>query len=205
MGMPDILRRIDRRLKALGLSSTAASLAAGLSGDAIRNWRRRMARGEVDAGMSIRSLEKLAVVLKTTVHWLQTGDEPPAAVSQQVNIRVMPLLSWDNPYIPAKMTGLRLVSATGMPETGDEFFALRIHDNAMNLVSPVDSIIFVNGGDRRLYDQGFYIISTDYDGVLYRQLLHGTWRTLSSHRHKFAPLTGPVTVIGRVLKTELSF
>jgi hypothetical protein len=202
MGMADIITRIEQRLHVLGISASAASDAAGMSKDAIRNWKRRLARGEINAGMSIRSLERLAIVLKTTVHWLQTGQEPPATGVQRINARVLPMLTWENPRIPEHMSGQRMVMTVGLPETG-QVFALRVHDNTMNLVSPVDSIIYVDAADQRPFDQGFYIIETP-DGVLYRQFqAPDVWRGLSSYKRDVKPVTGPVSVVGRVLKTEL--
>ncbi|WP_420578810.1 S24 family peptidase [Oceaniradius stylonematis] len=67
--------RIKERLAALAISPQRASLEAGLSKDYLRSLLSR-------PGSSPRSdaLKKLALVLRTTPHWLLTGDEPPAPV-----------------------------------------------------------------------------------------------------------------------------
>jgi SOS-response transcriptional repressor LexA len=70
-----VLDRIERRLKAVGLSASAASKAAGLSEDAIRNMRRAAER-EGRAGASSRTLQALAGVLKTSAGWLLEGVGP---------------------------------------------------------------------------------------------------------------------------------
>lgn len=74
--MKQILDRIERRLEAVGLSSNAASLKAGLSGDAIRNIRRAVERGERQ-GVSTHTIQALAPVLETTPSWLleERGEE----------------------------------------------------------------------------------------------------------------------------------
>ena len=65
--LPDILRRIDERLKATGLSQDKASKAAGKP-DAIRNIRRAVKEGQ--GGVNLRTLEALAPVLQTSSAWL---------------------------------------------------------------------------------------------------------------------------------------
>lgn len=67
-----IVARIERRLKAVGLSAAAASKKAGLSADAIRNMQRGLTKGA-----NARTLQKLAPILETTAAWLlgEEGDE----------------------------------------------------------------------------------------------------------------------------------
>lgn len=69
----DILNRIESRLKAVKLEASAASDAAGLSKDAIRNIQRTVKRGKEEAGVSSTTLIKLAPVLQTTAAWLLEG------------------------------------------------------------------------------------------------------------------------------------
>lgn len=71
--LSDVLDRIERRLAALGMSATEASVAAGLSKDGIRNMRRYIDSGR---GMTVLTLIKLAPVLKTTPGWLIDGTGP---------------------------------------------------------------------------------------------------------------------------------
>ncbi len=68
----DMLKRIEQRLQAVGLTARAASLRAGLPEDAIRNLKRAKRAGS-DAGGSVRTLTALAPVLQTTANWLATG------------------------------------------------------------------------------------------------------------------------------------
>lgn len=72
--LKDILARIDIRLKALGLKESVAAKMAGLSDSAIRDMRRALKAGKEDAGVSSRTLIKLAPVLKTRSAWLLTGE-----------------------------------------------------------------------------------------------------------------------------------
>lgn len=61
----DILKRIEQRLEAIGLSASAASAEAGLSPDAIRNMQRAAKKGRFN--VTVETLQKLAPVLRTTV------------------------------------------------------------------------------------------------------------------------------------------
>lgn len=69
----DVYERIEKRLKAVGLSESAAASKAKLSNSAIRNIRRAVAANKEDAGVSSRTIEALAPVLKTTAAWLVDG------------------------------------------------------------------------------------------------------------------------------------
>lgn len=73
MELPDILERIERRLKAVKLSPDAASKAAGKP-DAIRNIKRAIKDGG-RAGVSTDTIRALAPILKTSPSWLLEGDE----------------------------------------------------------------------------------------------------------------------------------
>ena len=70
MSLGEIVGRIDRRLKALGMSASEAERRAGKR-DAIRNLRRAVKSGR--QGVSTRTLTALAPALTTTVEWLTTG------------------------------------------------------------------------------------------------------------------------------------
>ena len=73
--LKDILDRIHKRLKEVGLSASAASSKAGLSKDAIRNIERSVEQNK-EAGASTMTLTKLAPVLQTTASWLIEGTGP---------------------------------------------------------------------------------------------------------------------------------
>lgn len=63
MDLAAILRTIDARQEELHMSDAALSKKAGFSPDLIRNWRRRIARGESHAGVNAHSLEAIASAL----------------------------------------------------------------------------------------------------------------------------------------------
>lgn len=73
--LADVLERIEKRLKVVGLSPAAASEQAGLSVDAIRNIKRAIDKDDRQ-GISTRTLELLAPVLQTTATWLFSGVGP---------------------------------------------------------------------------------------------------------------------------------
>lgn len=70
--LKDVLDRVERRLEATGVSATAASKAAGLSEDAIRNMRRAVEK-DARQGVSTATIFALAPVLGTTPSWLLEG------------------------------------------------------------------------------------------------------------------------------------
>jgi hypothetical protein len=75
MDMRAILDRIDAIASARNLSDRKLSLMAGMSGDVIRNWRRRV-REEGDlVGASRRSIAAVARVLQVSPEWLLTGSD----------------------------------------------------------------------------------------------------------------------------------
>lgn len=83
----DVLKRINSRLEFVGLSATAASRAAGLSEDAIRNLRRAAQDGSRH-GVSTRTITALAPILRTTPGWLLDGldDENAVATTESVPV-----------------------------------------------------------------------------------------------------------------------
>ena len=71
MELEDIVARIESRLKGVGLSAHAASLAARRP-DAIRNLKRAV-KNHDRRGITTETLVALAPVLKTTASWLLEG------------------------------------------------------------------------------------------------------------------------------------
>lgn len=71
-----VVERVEARLEVVGLSASAASKAAGLGVDAIRNMQ-RAAKGEGRQGVSTRTINALAPVLQTNVNYLLNGEGDP--------------------------------------------------------------------------------------------------------------------------------
>jgi Peptidase S24-like len=84
MELEDVLTRIESRLRAVGLSAHAASLAAKRP-DAIRNLKRAVKNND-RRGITTETLMALAPVLKTTAAWLLegVGDPTPGNIVQVV-------------------------------------------------------------------------------------------------------------------------
>jgi hypothetical protein len=84
MELEDVLSRIESRLKTVGLSAHAASLAAKRP-DAIRNLKRAVKNND-RRGVTTETLMALAPVLKTTAAWLLEGigDSTPGNLVQVV-------------------------------------------------------------------------------------------------------------------------
>ena len=84
MSLNDVLLRVEERLRELGLSAHAASLAAGKP-DAVRNLRRAV-RNNDRRGVTTETLAALAPVLRTTASWLLEG---VGDVPSRASIRIM--------------------------------------------------------------------------------------------------------------------
>jgi len=69
-----ILNRIETRLREQKMSANAVSLAAGMSADGIRNWKRRIKDGDASGGMNLASLDKVARALEVSPMWLIFGE-----------------------------------------------------------------------------------------------------------------------------------
>lgn len=74
MEMKSVLAKIDVMLAKRGTSAAAISREATGSPDTIRNWRRRVDKGQ-EPGASTATLEPIARSLGVPVEWL-TGDGP---------------------------------------------------------------------------------------------------------------------------------
>lgn len=72
--LEDVVKRVEMRLETLGLSAAAASSAAGLSKDAIRNMQRAAASPTGRKGVSTSTITALAPILETTAGWLLSGE-----------------------------------------------------------------------------------------------------------------------------------
>ncbi|WP_307280254.1 XRE family transcriptional regulator [Phyllobacterium ifriqiyense] len=84
------MRRVEERLKAVGLSAQAASTQAGLSKDAIRNMQRAIQQ-KGRAGVSTKTITALAPVLETSVAWLlnEEGDESIQQSDHRRSVKVV--------------------------------------------------------------------------------------------------------------------
>jgi transcriptional regulator with XRE-family HTH domain len=96
--LEQILARIDARLEAVGLAESAAAKKAGLSDSAIRNMRRAVKAGKKQ-GASIKTLEALAPVLKTTPAWLLTGEAKENEAAWQIYLMIAHLEDEDLDYV----------------------------------------------------------------------------------------------------------
>ena len=205
-----ILARIDKRLDAIGIKESRASLLAGLSNSAIRNMRRKVRRGDVNGGVETRTLAALAPVLKTNVAWLTdgTGNEEGDAVELVRND--VPLISWisagemvDQDCV-TDTSVFSVVTTYNLPE--GEWIALRVDGTSMNKISPPDSIIFVNTHDRRLVANGCYVIIDESGKATYKRYRPTEmppWQSASYEKIVPQSLEGAIKVIGRVRRSVI--
>lgn len=86
--LDDVLKRVEERLAAVGMSAQAASAKAGLSKDAIRNMQRAIQQ-KGRAGVSTKTITALAPVLQTSVAWLLEGEGDESSHASRNTVRVM--------------------------------------------------------------------------------------------------------------------
>lgn len=203
----DIVKRVEARLSAVGLSATSASKLAGAP-DAIRNLQ-RAAKDPTRQGISTTTLMKLAPILRTTPEWLLEGKGSEEAAASSVATQV-PLVSWvqagamgsnDAVY---QYDDLTTVAAADLP-AGD-WIALRVEGDSMDRISPPESVIIVNRADRRLVPNGCYVIADETGAATYKRYRPAPDRfepvsTNIAHEPIFPD--GAVRVIGRVRRSTI--
>ena len=212
--LDEILGRIQKRLKAVSLSESAAAQRAGLSKDAIRNMRRAVSEGKNRSGVSTKTLSKLAPVLETNLSWLLDGTDPEIGEGMgDYELTSAPLISWVSagaliqPDAEPETEDARYVHAPDLDPSGD-WIALRVDGDSMNRISPHDSIIFVDRNDRRLVPNACYVIGDGHGGATYKRFRPpNRWEPVTTNpTHKPFVLSegSEPDIIGRVRKTVLS-
>jgi len=205
--MQEILHRIQKRLKKLGLSESRASIMAGLSDSAIRNIRRAVEDGKTQ-GVSINTLFALASVLNTSVSWLAEGVGKEEGEAIEADITHVPLISSVSAGQPFFQEGIEdfsdfpTIAAYDLPR--GEWIALRVDGLSMSKISPPDSIILVNMADKELITNAYYIIMDEEGQVTYKRYRPGEkppFQPFSYQDVKPPALQGNITIIGRVRRT----
>lgn len=204
----DLLIRIQQRLTAVGLSESAACRKAGLSPDAIRNFRRDLANGK-SRSMNAATLEALAPVLKTTVNWLLTGEgsEEPA---HNVAVTMVPKISWVSAGHLASVDAVDTLEHAPRVPVADlgpgDWILLDVDGDSMNRISPPGSMIAVNRRDRRLVANACYVITTEEGEATYKRYRPAPDRfepVSTNPIHEAIFPEGPVTIVGRVKRSMI--
>jgi len=205
--LDEILNRIDQRLEALGLSESRAATMAGLSNSAIRGIRRAVREGNLDHGVSTKTLAALAPVLETTISWLAEGMGSDGE-DLEVNRTDVPLISSVSAGQPFFQEGIDdfsdfpTIAVYDLPK--GEWVALRVDGLSMSKISPPDSIILVNMADKELITNAYYIIMDEAGQVTYKRYRPGEkppFQPFSYQDIKPPALQGNITIIGRVRRT----
>jgi SOS-response transcriptional repressor LexA len=202
----DILRRVERRLLALGISASAAGQMAGAP-DAIRNLQ-RAAKDASRQGITTTTLMKLAPVLRTSVEWLLEGKGPEEPIDEPRAAKIV-LLSWVKAGRLEVQDGVYpsddapSIAVADLPP-GD-WFALTVDGDSMDRISPPGSIILVNRRQRQLEANGCFIVADEHFGTTYKRFRVNPRRlepVSTNPAHEPIFLTeGDPKVIGRVRKT----
>lgn len=92
--LAEVLGRIHERLKAAGLTPSAASAKAGLSKDAIRNMERAVRGTAKRHGVSTRTIARLAPVLGTSPGYLLGENEHHEAEPDAARGLLVPIIGY---------------------------------------------------------------------------------------------------------------
>lgn len=173
--LKDILARIEKRLKDVGLSATAASKQAGLSEDAIRNMRRAIEKDERQ-GVSTATIIALAPILQTTTSWLIDGvgsGDPPL-------VRIVGYIGADAGGEIIYATGQESWDMAPVPPGGTtDSVALLVKGHSMRTVAEDGALIYFE--DQRTpptSDMFGYpcVVETEDGRILFKKLLKGSER-----------------------------
>lgn len=204
----DLLARIQQRLGAVKLSESGACRKAGLSPDAIRNFRRDLGNGK-SRSMNAATLEALAPILKTTVHWLLTGDgsEEPA---HDVTVTMVPKISWVSAGKLTSMESIDTLEHSPRVPVADlgpgDWILLDVDGDSMDRISPPGSQIAVNRRDNRLVANACYVIATEDGEATYKRYRPAPERfepVSTNPIHEAIFPEGPVTIVGRVKRSMI--
>lgn len=168
--MVDILGRIEKKLQETGLSASAASLAAGLSKDAIRNIRRAKLQG-IDAGVNVRTIEALAPVLKTSKAWLLgENDQQQETSDDHIPLFEMAELPRRRQDVLSGIVGAAAKDGRGVRISFSKanVIAIRLLDHSMSQFIPKDSIVLVDVSQVMLKKKGIYVIAVNESEVVLR-------------------------------------
>lgn len=170
--LKDVLARIEQRLKALGISASAASRQAGLSEDAIRNMRRAVEKDERQ-GVSTATIIALAPVLQTSASWLIEGGG-----SEDVYVRIIGMVGADNEGSVIQTTGQESGdTARAPPGASRDTVALKVSGHSMHGIAHDGALLYFNDqrtppGPHMLGE--VCVVETEDGRVLVKRLLKGS-------------------------------
>ena len=172
MDMREILARVDARQAELKWTDRKISIEAGLSDDAIRNWRRRVARGET-GGANVRSLEAVAKTLGVSTEWLVSGEGAMAGLPSDdlADVRRIAaydidasaghgaIVAGDEPLYRVSFPAEMLQNITRAPE--DALAMLRVRGDSMLPTLMDGDMMMVDTTRRSLTEDGIFILRYD--------------------------------------------
>lgn len=169
----DVLDRIERRLKELGISAATASKQAGLSSDAIRNMRRAVENDD-RKGVSTATILALAPILQTTASWLIEGVGGDTAA----RVRVLGYAGADTEGYVIQSDSDPVNETAPVPPGGtSESVALHLKGGSMRGIADDGSLIYFEHQENPPTPDmiGYPCVVELEDGqVLFKRLLRGT-------------------------------
>lgn len=203
-----LLKRIDERVKELGISLDAASKTAKLERTFLSQIMRSKTRWP-----RMDTLQRICDAIGIRVYWVTTGLGPRLIEDQDLSADVasVPLVSWvaaSSLIEVAEIEDRFDLPHILVPEIGrGDYIALKVVGDSMNIVAPEGSYIVVNRTEKELVQKGFYVVASEDGGeATFKQ-----WRTRpgrftpysTNPEHEPIYQTKSLIVIGRVRKVLL--
>lgn len=175
--LKDVLDRIEQRLADLDISATAASKAAGLSADAIRNMRRAVnGEGPPRHGVSSATLNALAPVLQVSSKWLLDGG--PLEEDGEPLVPIIGRVGADAEGQMIHVTGQQSYDMVPVPPGGStRSAAVLVTGDSMNGIADDGALVyFDNQRTPPTPDLIRYpcVVETEDGRVLFKRLLRGS-------------------------------
>lgn len=201
MALKDNLERLRR---AAELSQTKLAKSAKVS-------QQLISRLESGIDLTTKKLPEIARALGVSVYDLDENYAP----EDGTGVISAPLISWVSagafrkPEVPVSdLSSSDKAFTLGLDPEG-EWIALKVEGDSMDLISPPESIVFVNLKDRRLVANACYVIADEEGGSTYKRYRPdpARWEPVSANKKDHDTFyvkgdRGP-RVIGRVKRTVL--
>lgn len=177
-------------------------------------WNENTIKGHLQGKSSfgIVTGKRYAKAFKVSFEWLYFGKGEPTDLDEAepvsaIDVPLIPMISAGQLTTHDGVTSFEdfpTISALDLPE-GD-WIALRVEGDSMNKISPPGSIIFVNRKDRRLVQNGCYVVSDELGNSTYKRYRQNDdppFQPASYHSVDAPELDGAISIVGRVRRSVI--
>ena len=166
--LSEIVQRIEERLIVVGISASAASQAAGLSKDAIRNLQRAVKAGR-GGGVNVTTIAALSGPLQTTSSWLLRGETVENERDKfNFDVRMVPLVGEVRAgafvAIADQFEPDEFIPFADPQWSRAELFAVRVIGKSMNLIYEEGAVLICANAVESGVREGDHVVLKRFDG-----------------------------------------